>query len=57
MSSNLEQVLAKFKQGQKAAQKVQAAARQEREEKLAKVAAGAQLPGGGCETACGLCKR
>lgn len=36
----MDQVLAKFKQGQKAALKVQAEARQEREDKLAKAAAG-----------------
>lgn len=40
MSSYVDQVLAKFKQGQKAALKLQTEARQEREEKLAKAAAG-----------------
>ncbi|KAL4448542.1 hypothetical protein ABPG75_005761 [Micractinium tetrahymenae] len=44
MSSRVDQVLAKFKQGQKAALKVQADARQEREEKLAKAAAAKAKP-------------
>lgn len=44
MSSYVDQVLAKFKQGQKAALKLQTEARQEREEKLAKAAAAKAKP-------------